>query len=79
MQKQETTDEQQKAYVASGGVKCPFCKGGNLEGSNWNCDSGAAWQDISCTDCGAYWTDIYNLVGMTDIEPPEPRDKPDGE
>jgi hypothetical protein len=49
---------------------CPVCKNGYLEGSDVGVDFGEATQDIWCVDCGATWTDVYQLVGYRFLEVP---------
>jgi hypothetical protein len=52
------------AYVAGGGVECPFCGCENLDGESVETGEGAAEQVVNCTDCGSSWTDSYKLVGL---------------
>jgi transposase-like protein len=56
-------------YVQHGGLKCPSCGAGNVEGQKGvEIDGGTAWQSVSCTDCDATWTDLYTLTGYDDLE-----------
>ena len=60
----------EQEYVNSVGVSCPICY--ETEGvgtdSRVYTDSGVAWQDVSCSKCGATWSDDYNLVGYSQLE-----------
>jgi hypothetical protein len=40
---------------------CPFCNSGNISGDSWEAQSGQAWQEVECRDCGKEWHDIYQL------------------
>lgn len=39
-----------------------------IEGTEVNIDMNYADQSISCLECGKYWTDIYKLVDVEEIE-----------
>lgn len=51
----------------NGGLRCPLCGSENLEGSNIQVDAGIAWQNIICEDCEANWSDIYKLIGYSNL------------
>jgi hydrogenase maturation factor len=61
---EKLTEVQIKKYVDGGGVRCPFCSGDDIVGQSVQIEAGAAWQDMSCSDCNAVWTDSYKLVGV---------------
>ena len=42
-----------KPYIDHGGVECPFCYSGNIEGGQVEVDAGTAHQPMRCTDCDA--------------------------
>lgn len=54
------TDEQRAAYVANGGLHCPFCgetvEAGPLEAGEVD----RVYSSVECS-CGAEWTDVYRL------------------
>ena len=56
-----------KEYAKKGGVVCPFCYSKDIEGDGKvETDStfvGKSWQNMSCIDCEAKWTDQYKLTG----------------
>lgn len=52
-------------YIASGGTECPVCHCTALDGDSITIESGYAWQNVTCTDCGASWTDEYELTGIS--------------
>ena len=55
-----------KEYVEKGGVRCPYCNRTDIESDGVvNTDVGIAWQNMSCIDCNAEWTDEYSLTGYS--------------
>lgn len=50
-------------YVAKKGLVCPHCQGEHIDGKQLSVEGGQAFQDVSCNDCDAEWTDIYDLKG----------------
>jgi len=57
------TDEQ---YVSRMGIACPFCESTKIRTVDaLEAESGCAWQECACSDCGKRWTDQYFLVGFT--------------
>lgn len=60
-----------KAYVQRGGCRCPACGDERIEGDPVEIMGGSAYQDVTCTECGATWTDVYELTGYTNLEIPE--------
>ncbi len=58
------TDEQKRVYINSGGVCCPFCGSGSIQGGFVEIDSGQATQPMHCPDCGHHWTDLYRLTAI---------------
>ncbi len=57
------TAEQFVKYISDGGIQCPVCESMNIEADgNVQVDSGNAWQNCSCRQCGATWIDQYDLV-----------------
>lgn len=65
MAKKTSYPMSQRRYVKCGGICCPFCGGGNIEGGPVEIDGGDAWQEITCADCEADWTDHYTLTGYS--------------
>ena len=60
-----TPEERQAAYLASGGYICPFCwSASGIEGYEgpWQEDSATTANEVHCTDCGAAWTEYYDLA-----------------
>lgn len=60
-----------KEYVAKGGNHCPCCNGVDICGGPIEIASGGAAQEVTCNQCFASWTDVYQLTGYTDLEEPE--------
>lgn len=48
-------------------LTCPVCDSVNVTGDTFDMVTGAAWQDVSCDDCGSSWTDCYGFTGRQDI------------
>lgn len=66
----QLTKEQEKAYIASRGTKCPGCGAESIyANASPEVDGGIAWQDIQCTECDAEWRDIYYLATIQVDEP----------
>lgn len=60
-----TTDfDAAKAYVKGGGTRCPYCDSEDVGGKGVHVNVGTAVQDMGCDECGAEWTDAYELTGM---------------
>ena len=55
----------QKQYAKQGG--CPFCGSDQIQGAEINMEGLECWQEISCTDCGREWYDIYELKRYEEI------------
>lgn len=58
------------AYIAGGGVHCPFCGADDIQGNGGvDIDSGSASQECSCLACDATWHDQYRLVSLAVADP----------
>ena len=64
MTTKKLTPPAKKAYIGSGGVRCPFCGSDAIEGGFISTDAGIAWQRIKCLKCGEAWVDHYKLVDI---------------
>lgn len=53
-------------YVQDGGGHCPKCGSLNLAGGSMYIETGSAFQEIICNDCGEDWTDRYILSGIVE-------------
>jgi hypothetical protein len=58
--------EQAKKYLASATASCPVCNSKNIEGGSFDSENTQVWQHISCKNCQARWTDIYELAEVAD-------------
>jgi hypothetical protein len=70
------TDEQREQYLASHGLRCPWCRSEMIEGDSVEVDSGHASQEVHCVDCGREWRDIYKLVDVEASEENEEEPTP---
>ena len=63
------TEDQIKAYVRHGGMRCPHCESPNLTGGSLE-DAGepGVRGDAECNTCGKKWVEIFTLTG---VEPRE--------
>jgi transcription elongation factor Elf1 len=59
--------KQKYLYLASGGVRCLNCRSPDIEGGQLTVDKGGATQDISCSNCGSSWTDLYVLDTVINV------------
>jgi hypothetical protein len=49
--------------------QCPLCRRGDgMEGRNFNIDGLSVWQHLTCGNCGATWTEVYEASYREDIE-----------
>ena len=65
----QLTEQQRKDYVARGGVSCPFCPDGAVEGHDMEFGGGGRIEQlISCSECGEQWWDVYQLVDAASDE-----------
>lgn len=57
-------------YLMDGGMKCPVCESENVEGvgGGFDVDGTEASNNIACLDCNASWSDIYKLIGYTNLQ-----------
>ena len=62
---EQLPEKQVLRYLASGGTECPNCHSSDITGSQFDVDAGCCWQNISCNECGAEWTDEYELTTVT--------------
>ena len=61
-------------YAASGGVRCPWCRSGEIEGGQFAVEAGIATQPMHCLGCSREYQDIYRPGGISDgtISGPHP-------
>jgi formate dehydrogenase maturation protein FdhE len=67
--------EQEKKYVSDQGGHCPNCGSEWIEGKEINIEAGTATQKVHCSACGEEWYDVYNLVGIQQIEKGDDRNE----
>jgi transposase-like protein len=58
-------------HVKDHGAHCPFCSSDEIEGDGVEIDGGDAYQDVTCNDCGAEWSDRYQLASFIVYVRPE--------
>ncbi len=54
-------------YISSRGIECPACGGPPAMAGPLEAELDAIWQNCSCDDCGATWTDVFELTGYRDL------------
>lgn len=58
-------------YIAANGTRCPVCGGEDLVEDGYEPLDGGRVQAIayqSCRSCRSAWTEVYDLVGVTNIK-----------
>ena len=60
----------QELYVAAKGLYCPCCNSIDVSGGQVQVEAGIAWQEVTCSDCGASWNDQYTLTSYVLVEEP---------
>ena len=54
----------EKKYIQQYGISCPYCGHDDFSGGSYYADCGTVWQEMTCHDCKAEWTDIYTLTSI---------------
>ncbi len=68
------TKEQIDNYIRRCGIRCLYCESTALEFvSNWELDGSVVKRDVSCEDCQADWTDVYEMSHAIEGYPPIPK------
>lgn len=66
MKEIEVTQELDEKYLEHPN-NCPVCDSENINGSHIEAGDEAAWREISCLDCGAEWTERFELTGVSNL------------
>ncbi len=64
-----TPEELDKKYIDNPNI-CPFCKSSSI--SVDHTEMADLYAHVECLHCGAEWNENFELVGITDIERPDP-------
>jgi transposase-like protein len=64
--KKPLTQWQITDYITHDGAFCPYCESNQISGGSIDVEGAAAWQEITCNDCGKAWTDEFKLVSITE-------------
>jgi len=59
------TPDQEKKYVEQKGLYCPFCESMDIESDHAFMDETGAYMEIECKNCGEKWTEVYELIGIS--------------
>lgn len=62
------TVAKRRAYIRSGGVKCPHCESTEIEADRVDCDDAIGTANVKCLDCKAEWVDMWKLVGVEPVD-----------
>jgi len=65
-----TSAEMESTYLASSGVRCPWCASDDLSAGPLRPHGIVAYGDVQCGACGAAWQDVYRLTGIIDLALP---------
>jgi hypothetical protein len=62
--KAKATEEEVKAYLSTGGVKCVFknCLSEDIDTDTFQSGCEGAEQAVTCPDCDGAWTDMLTLT-----------------
>ena len=61
------TAARKRSYLQRGGC-CPYCRSESISGESVDIDSNRAFQEVSCSECGRSWLDIYRLTDVEEIK-----------
>lgn len=64
-------------YACDNASICPVCESGMIEGDVIDINEGRAYQDITCTECGSSWTDVYRIEKYDNLQVSEKARKAD--
>ena len=62
------TEKAATKYITEGGIKCPKCGSGQIEGDSVDIDQHYITQEMWCNadGCASEWTAEYTLTGITE-------------
>lgn len=66
-----TPEARDTEYIANGGSRCPNCGSSRIQADDIDMDGLQAWQGVMCHDCNATWVDVFNLVGISNLQVPD--------
>jgi hypothetical protein len=52
----------------SSNLVCPQCGSNDLSVTDRDGDNQEVYEEATCGQCGAEWTELYRLIGVTDIK-----------
>ena len=57
-------------YLSADSTLCinPHCKSPDIVGGPVEVDGRSAYQEITCSACGASWVDVYELKSVRDVD-----------
>ena len=58
----------EKKYMERGGNICPYCSSEDIDGERIEADGNIAWTQVNCNNCGSIWRDLYNLIGVEEVQ-----------
>ena len=64
--KRMLTDKQKRGYIASQGVRCPYCESYDIDAGQMEFEGGV-FQDVKCNSCGETWSDEYKLIDVLSV------------
>lgn len=71
-----TYEARDAEYIANGGSRCPNCgssriRADDIQADDIVMDDLQAWQGVMCHDCNATWVEVFNLVGISNLQVPD--------
>jgi hypothetical protein len=74
MKTKEKIKVSEKTFIANKGLLCPICNSSNIIGYERHIQIGFQMNrnpfivmNISCINCGSYWTETYELKGISEL------------
>jgi len=66
--KEAELQDKKSQYIASGGLRCPYCGSDQLKAKDTDAADAAVVRQIHCAGCGQRWANVYQLTGLREGE-----------
>lgn len=64
-----------ECYKRNCGDRCPHCGSDELNGNHFECEGKHGWRDVECYDCGAEFTEEFDLTRIIFLPNPTKKEK----